>query len=90
MKEPKAGDSVLVYAARQWLRGDTVSFTIEWLVEALANELESREGIAVAIVSSEPFMWLMAGSNHTEMQIAALRSLYAEYQKAGGKTWGKV
>lgn len=44
---------------------------------------------AVAIVSSESFMWLMVGSNHVESNLAQLREGYAEYRSAGGKTWGQ-
>ena len=41
--------------------------------------------IARAICDSEPFMWLMVGSNHTESQLAALRDVWREhYLPAGG------
>lgn len=44
---------------------------------------------AIAIVSSESFMWLMAGSNFVESNLSNLREAYAEYQAAGGRTWGR-
>jgi hypothetical protein len=46
--------------------------------------LSTKEEIAQAICDSEPFMWLMAGSNHTEMQLDALRGAYEKYRDAGG------
>ena len=40
-----------------------------------------------AICNSEPFMWLMAGSNHTEIQLNALRPAWSTFRDAGGG-WG--
>jgi hypothetical protein len=44
---------------------------------------------ALAIVSSEAFMWLMVGANHPELHLRDLREGYREYQAAGGKAWGR-
>jgi hypothetical protein len=49
----------------------------------------TAEDVAVAIVSSEPFMWLMVGANHVELHLDDLRKGYAAYIAAGGKTWGR-
>jgi hypothetical protein len=46
----------------------------------------TAEEWAVEMVSSEAFMWLMAGANHPEAHLDALREAYAEYKAAGGKT----
>lgn len=40
--------------------------------------------IAISILESEPFAWLMVGSNHTEMQLAALRPAWEAYVQMGG------
>jgi hypothetical protein len=43
---------------------------------------------AVGIVASEAFMWLMAGANHPEVHLNALREAYERYKASGGKVWG--
>ena len=40
--------------------------------------------IAIDILESEPFAWLMVGSNHTETQLAALRPAWKAYVQMGG------
>jgi hypothetical protein len=45
---------------------------------------EEQAQIALAICQSEPFAWLMAGSNHVDMQLAALRPAWEQYVEAGG------
>ena len=52
------------------------------------NDITPEE-IAMMIMQSEPFMWLMAGSNHQDSQIAMLRPAWEAYKDAGGATWGK-
>lgn len=42
---------------------------------------------ALAVVQSEPFLWLMSGSNHPYLQIEALRPAWEAYKAAGGKSW---
>jgi len=42
-----------------------------------------------AICNSEPFMWLMVGSNHTENQLNALRPAWTTLLDAGGG-WGQT
>lgn len=55
------------------------------------NYVATPAEIAVSIVSSEAFLWLMVGSNHADMQIAIIREkMWPEYLKAGGKTWGLI
>lgn len=46
--------------------------------------MSSKEEISLAICDSEPFMWLMVGSDHTELQLDALRGAYEQYRDAGG------
>jgi len=36
------------------------------------------------IMDSEPFMWLMAGSNHTRAQLNAIKPAYRKYRELGG------
>lgn len=36
------------------------------------------------ILSSEPMMWLMAGSNHVDSQLASIRGAYREWQQLSG------
>lgn len=40
--------------------------------------------IAETIVSSEAFMWLMAGANHAESHLSALRPAYREWVSLSG------
>ncbi len=51
------------------------------------NDQRAQERAALAVLQSEAFMWLMAGSNHVDIQIAALRPLWERYRAAGGKNW---
>jgi hypothetical protein len=46
---------------------------------------DKRNQIANEVMESEQFMWLMAGSNHVESNIAALRPAYDAWKKAGGQ-----
>ena len=48
-----------------------------------------RVELALAILNSEAFMWLMVGSNHQESQLATLRPAYQRYVELGGG-WGKA
>ncbi len=41
------------------------------------------------VMGSEAMMWLCAGANHQEMWLGDLRKMYDEWQRRGGKTWGK-
>lgn len=43
--------------------------------------------IALDVMESEPMLWLMAGSNHPEMQLQILRDAWRAYCEAGGKSW---
>lgn len=49
----------------------------------------TADALALAIVKSEAFMWLMAGSAHADIQLAIVREMYRRYRDAGGKTWGQ-
>ncbi len=44
----------------------------------------NREEIALAIVNSEAFMWLMVGSNHEKMNLDILRPAYRAFCDNGG------
>jgi len=46
---------------------------------------DKRNQIANEVMESEQFMWLMAGSNHAQSNIAALRPAYEAWIRAGGK-----
>jgi hypothetical protein len=48
----------------------------------------TKEEIANEILGSESFMWLMAGSNHVESHLEAIRPAYAAWKAAGGLYWG--
>lgn len=48
------------------------------------NSNEDKAKIALDILESEPFAWLMVGSNHTDMQLAALRPAWEKYVELGG------
>jgi hypothetical protein len=48
------------------------------------KEHGARMRIAEFIVASEPFMWLMAGSNYTESNLKALRPAYDKWKESGG------
>lgn len=52
------------------------------------GDSRTPEQVAVDIVSSEPFMWLMVGSNHVELHLSALRPAFDLYRSAGGRSWG--
>jgi hypothetical protein len=58
-------------------------------MEAVAVAKMTAEQYANAVLGSEQFMWLMAGANHPEAHLADLRTMYAEWQRLGGVTWGK-
>lgn len=45
--------------------------------------------LANAVLGSESFMWLMAGANHPEAHLSALRPAYDKWISAGGKSYGK-
>ena len=49
------------------------------------ESINEQHGIAQHIIESEQFMWLMAGSNHTESQLQAIRPAYMAWKDAGGK-----
>jgi hypothetical protein len=51
---------------------------------ARLKEHAARMRIAEMIVASEPFMWLMAGSNFTESNLKALRPAYDKWKESGG------
>jgi len=48
------------------------------------ESINEQHKIAQYIVGSEQFMWLMAGSNHSEIQLKEIRPAYMEWKKAGG------
>ncbi len=41
----------------------------------------TKEELAKQIVESDAFMWLMAGANHPESHLNALRPAYREYKE---------
>ena len=50
---------------------------------------DERDRLANAILGSESFMWLMAGANHPEAHLSALRPAFDKWVAAGGKSYGK-
>lgn len=50
---------------------------------------DERNRLANAVLGSESFMWLMAGANHPEAHLSALRPAYDKWAAAGGKSYGK-
>jgi hypothetical protein len=52
---------------------------------------QTPEVIAVGIVSSEDFMWLMCGGDDQWIQshLCALKPAWDAYVAAGGKTYGR-
>jgi hypothetical protein len=54
-----------------------------------ANDLGFKAVVAEKICGSEPFMWLMNGSNHVNSQLDQLKPLYLRYLAEGGG-WGKA
>lgn len=50
--------------------------------------LQRQKDICYDAFHSEAMMWLMAGSNHVEGQVAMLRQYWDAYREAGGKNWG--
>ena len=52
----------------------------------MKEDIPEKYKIAMAIVESENFLWLMAGSNHVEAQLAGLRPAYEAWKAAGGKS----
>lgn len=47
---------------------------------------KEREQLALAeqILASEPMLWLMAGSNHTEAQLQAIRPAWQKWAALSG------
>ena len=73
------------------MRNQELSMRV-WELERRLNAIERHAKhmkIADCIVSSEPFSWLMVGSNHVQSNIAMLREAYAKWQEAGGQTFLK-
>ena len=54
-----------------------------------SSDVDERNSLASAILGSESFMWLMAGANHPEAHLSALRPAYDKWKAAGGKSFGK-
>lgn len=50
---------------------------------------DERNRLANAVLGSESFMWLMAGANHPDAHLSALRPAYDKWLAAGGKSYGK-
>lgn len=55
----------------------------------VTSSTDERDRLANAILGSESFMWLMAGANHPEAHLSALRPAFDKWNAAGGKSWGK-
>jgi len=72
----------------QTKRSDLPEDVVRILSEAYARicSLESQKGIADEIVASEPFAWLMVGSNHVQSNIEALKPAYRAWKMNGGKS----
>lgn len=51
--------------------------------EILLPEFEKAR-VSQDVCDSEAFMWLMAGANHSETHLEALRPAYQQYRKLGG------
>ena len=81
-------DPLCIYRDDEWLDArDCGECNIIFRVRVDERE-KPINAIPRAICNSESFMWLMAGSNHSEMQLNALRPVWAEYCNVGGG-WGR-
>jgi hypothetical protein len=49
-------------------------------------EIPKKYLIALEMIESEQFTWLMVGSNHVEANLKALRPAYEAWKEAGGKS----
>ena len=80
-------DPLCYYRDDEWIAvQDCAECTM--IARVRADEREKPlNAIPRAICNSEHFLWLMAGSNHTEMQLNALRPAWAALRGAGGG-WG--
>lgn len=54
-----------------------------------STDVDERNSLADAILGSESFMWLMAGANHPDAHLSALRPAFDKWLAAGGKSYGK-
>lgn len=54
-----------------------------------STDVDERNSLANAILGSESFMWLMAGANHPDAHLSALRPAFDKWLAAGGKSYGK-
>ena len=54
--------------------------------EAGRRSTENNKSIRLMtqFCDSEALMWLMAGANHPELHLEALRPIYNEYRETGG------
>jgi hypothetical protein len=50
------------------------------------SDIPKKYLIAMEIVESEEFLWLMAGSNHIDIHLQSLKPAYKAWQEAGGKS----
>ena len=80
-------DPLCYYREDEWLAvQDCAECTM--ITHVRADEREKPlNAIPRAICNSESFMWLMVGSNHSEIQLDALRPAWAAFRVAGGG-WG--
>jgi hypothetical protein len=51
----------------------------------LADGIPRKYKIAMEVLESEQFAWLMAGSNHVSLNIHEIRPAYEAWKEAGGK-----
>lgn len=81
-------DPLCCYLEDKWLDArDCGECNIIFRVRADERD-KPINAIPRAICNSEPFMWLMAGSSHSEIQLNSLRPAWVEYRNVGGG-WGR-
>jgi len=82
-----AHDPLCYYREDEWLAiQDCAECTM--IAHVRADEREKPlNAIPRAICNSEPFLWLMVGSNHVEAQLNVLRLSWPALLAAGGG-WG--
>ena len=82
-------DPLCYYREDEWLAvQDCAECTM--ITQIRADErADPLNFISRAICNSESFMWLMVGSNHQDLQLAALRPAWVAFRVAGGG-WGAM
>lgn len=67
------------------MSGDNLKGAIPFL----GTMTKESDKIAIEMIRSEAFTWLMVGANHPEAHLSALREAWDKWIDSGGLVWWK-